>query len=92
MCIISGWTWYTGSSGWMYRLGIEGILGLSRHGDKLRFRPQIPTNWPGFKMMYRYGRSEYHITVKRSETDERRLTLDGELVDNGRLHEVVMRI
>lgn len=95
-----GWTWYTGSSGWMYRLGIEGILGLSRQGDKLRFRPQIPTNWPGFTMVYRYGRSEYHITVKRSKSNERGLTLDGELVsgdevqlvDNGRLHEVVLNM
>jgi cyclic beta-1,2-glucan synthetase len=84
----------------MYRLGVEGILGLSRQGDKLRLRPQIPNSWPGFKLVYRYGRSEYHITVQRSETNERRLMVDGELVsgdevrlvDNGRLHEVVLKV
>jgi len=45
-----GWTWYTGSAGWMYRAGIEGILGLRREGDGLRVDPCIPAEWPGFEM------------------------------------------
>jgi cellobiose phosphorylase len=95
-----GWTWYTGSSGWMYRLGIEGILGLSREGERLWLQPKIPASWPGFKMIYRYGRTLYHITVERNEREESGLTLDGKrltenmipLVDNGRSHDVVLHL
>ena len=43
-----GWSWYTGSAGWMFRLGIEGILGLQRHGDRLRLQPHVPARWQGF--------------------------------------------
>ncbi|RPJ01390.1 MAG: glycosyl transferase family 36, partial [Chloroflexi bacterium] len=58
-----GWTWYTGSSGWMYRLGIEAILGLRREGEALRIEPRIPRAWPHFQVRYRYGQSVYHIRV-----------------------------
>ena len=93
-----GWTWYTGSSGWMYRLGIEGILGLSRQGERLRIRPQIPSSWPGFEAVYRYGRSHYHIMVENGNGDEVQVWLDGKelptadipLQDDGREHEVVI--
>ncbi len=60
-----GWTWYTGSSGWMYRLGVEGILGLCRRGDKLEIRPCIPDEWPGYQISYRFGNTTYNITVTR---------------------------
>jgi cyclic beta-1,2-glucan synthetase len=58
-----GWTWYTGSAGWMYRLIIESLLGLHLEVDKLRFCPRPPRNWPWFKMHYRYRETSYHITV-----------------------------
>ena len=59
-----GWTWYTGSAGWMYRLIIESLLGLHLDVDKLRFNPRPPRAWPSFKMHYRYRETTYHITVK----------------------------
>lgn len=95
-----GWTWYTGSSGWMYRLGIEGILGLKREEETLAIRPRIPAAWSGFKMVYRYGRTTYHISVVREGVAERELLLDDErlagdavpLVDDGQRHAVVVQI
>ncbi len=91
-----GWTWYTGSSGWMYRLGIEGILGIRREGDYLQIRPCIPASWPTFKVIYCYGRTPYHITIQNRPEEAEGLWLDGEQVpegkvlleDNGRVHEV----
>ena len=58
-----GWTGYTGSAGWMYRLGIEAILGITRLGDTLKIDPCIPGNWPGFKLDYCIGTTYYKITV-----------------------------
>ena len=61
-----GWTWYTGSAGWMYRLILESLLGLKRKGDKLCFTPCIPDDWNGFSIRYRYGKTIYHILVTRA--------------------------
>ncbi|MFP4343984.1 MAG: GH36-type glycosyl hydrolase domain-containing protein [Anaerolineales bacterium] len=94
-----GWTWYTGSSGWMYRLGIEAILGLHREGQSLRMDPRIPGSWPGFSLTYRYGTSRYHIEVDNEagvEQGVREVRVDGErrddkripLQDDGGQHEV----
>ena len=58
-----GWTWYTGSAAWLYRLGIEGVLGLHKHGDALSFDPVIPAAWDGFELTYRYGATRYQIQV-----------------------------
>jgi cyclic beta-1,2-glucan synthetase len=58
-----GWSWYTGSSGWMYRLGIEAILGLRRQGDSLLVEPCVPRHWPGYTLRYRFGRTIYDIRV-----------------------------
>ena len=58
-----GWTWYTGSSGWMYRLGLEGFLGLKRQGAWLELAPCIPHHWPGFHITYRFGAAVYEIQV-----------------------------
>ena len=52
-----GWTWYTGSAAWMYRLGLEGILGLQRRGAGLIIEPHIPAGWPGYEVTYRYGQA-----------------------------------
>ncbi len=59
-----GWTWYTGSAGWMYRLVTETLLGLRREGDKLRLEPRVPNDWSSFKIHYRYYETVYHITLR----------------------------
>ncbi len=61
-----GWTWYTGSAGWMYRLITESLLGLHLEIDKLRFIPCLPADWPELKIHYRYRETFYHITLKNS--------------------------
>jgi len=59
-----GWTWYTGAAGWMYRVGIEHILGLKKQGDKLIIDPCIPKKWSEYTIEYRYMETKYTITVK----------------------------
>jgi cyclic beta-1,2-glucan synthetase len=99
----AGWTWYTGSAGWMYRLGLEGILGLKRAGSALRFAPCIPGGWRGYQIRYQFGRSEYQIEVTNPEGAGRmvgEVRLDGQLVpdglvplrDDGTSHKVTVRM
>ena len=59
-----GWTWYTGSAAWMYRAGIEGILGLRREGDVLVVRPRLPADWPGFQASVTLGAARLDIRVE----------------------------
>jgi cyclic beta-1,2-glucan synthetase len=59
-----GWTWYTGSAGWMYRTAIEGILGIHLRGMRLTVDPCIPSGWPGFEVTYKHGSSRYQIVVE----------------------------
>ncbi|MDD5708118.1 MAG: cyclic beta 1-2 glucan synthetase, partial [Kiritimatiellae bacterium] len=82
-----GWTWYTGSAGWMYRLAMETLLGLERHPNHLRLNPRLPSKgWRNFKLHYRYGENFYHITVQQVDSDARRgVTLDGEAQADGRI-------
>jgi cyclic beta-1,2-glucan synthetase len=61
-----GWTWYTGSAGWLYRAGIEAILGFAKRGALLEIDPCIPPHWPGFEMVYRHGSTRYEISVDNS--------------------------
>jgi cellobiose phosphorylase len=61
-----GWTWYTGSSGWMYRLITESLLGLQLQVDVLRFTPCLPPHWQTFKIHYRYHETFYNITVRNA--------------------------
>ena len=58
-----GWTWYTGSAGWMYRLIVESLLGLRLEADKLYIEPCLPADWDSFKIHYRYRETFYRITV-----------------------------
>ncbi|HEX3395558.1 MAG TPA: hypothetical protein VHS76_02585 [Steroidobacteraceae bacterium] len=94
-----GWTWYTGSSGWMYRTATEGILGIKLRGTTLIIDPSIPRGWPGFEFTYKHGSSRYRITVKNPRavnSGVAHATLDGKdlsgalgeisLVDDGRYH------
>ena len=62
-----GWTWYTGSAAWMYRLGLESILGLRRNGQQFSISPCVPAPWSGFVVRWRYGSSLYEITVENPE-------------------------
>ena len=97
-----GWSWYTGSAGWLYRAGLESILGLTRRGATFSIAPCVPAAWSHFGIDWRFGGSTYHIRV---DTSDRRsggsplATLDGTavdstaipLVDDGQVHEVTVR-
>ena len=58
-----GWTWYTGSAAWMYRAGVEGILGIRREGASVLVDPCIPAAWPGFEARIKLGSTQYDIRV-----------------------------
>jgi cyclic beta-1,2-glucan synthetase len=58
-----GWTWYTGSAAWMYRAGVEGILGIRREGASVLVDPCIPAAWPGFEARIKLGSTQYEIRV-----------------------------
>ncbi|MFP7723513.1 GH36-type glycosyl hydrolase domain-containing protein [Lysobacter sp. A3-1-A15] len=74
-----GWTWYTGSAGWMYRLMVESLLGLQREGDTLRLAPCIPHDWPEYRLRYRFRDTVYRIHVRQVDAGEApRLAVDGE--------------
>ena len=74
-----GWSWYTGSAGWMYRLIVESLLGLRLEVDKLYFKPCLPTEWKTFKIHYRYQETMYHIEVLQMAEvrDATKVTVDG---------------
>jgi cyclic beta-1,2-glucan synthetase len=83
-----GWTWYTGSAGWMYRAALESILGVRRHGSTLELDPCIPSVWPGYALDWRHGRTHYDIVVENPERRCRGVsaaTLDGSAVDAARI-------
>ena len=96
-----GWTWYTGSAGWMYRAGLEWILGFRLQGAALFLDPCIPRTWPGFGITFRYRSARYDIQVENPRGVCRGIVhaeLDGEalsgnqariaLVDDGASHRV----
>jgi cyclic beta-1,2-glucan synthetase len=96
-----GWTWYTGSAGWMYRAGVEWLLGFRLRGAALFIDPCIPRAWVGFSIHFRYHSSRYEITVEnprgvtrgvdRVEVDDARVVLGADglaLVDDGAIHRV----
>lgn len=75
-----GWTWYSGSAGWFYRLIIEYVVGLRKEGDKLHFRPCVPDDWQAFRVQYRYGASTYTITFANKGKAVTSVTVDGAAV------------
>ncbi|HWA60779.1 MAG TPA: glucoamylase family protein, partial [Caulobacteraceae bacterium] len=100
-----GWTWYTGSAGWLYRAGVESILGLRREGDMLTLDPSIPSSWPGFRVTVRQGAARYEIVVDNPDHVRRGVksaSLDGEavcatpvrirLTDDGAVHRLAVRL
>ncbi len=99
-----GWTWYTGSAGWMYRLVLESLLGLQLEADRLRMKPCLPADWNEFALRYRYRETFYDIAVRRSAEaggePGARIALDGvaqdagfvTLVDDRQQHRVEVRV
>ncbi len=84
-----GWTWYTGSSAWMYRAWVEEILGLKVRGNTLRLAPVIPGWWDGFQLSYRHGKALYEIRVENPEHCERGIAwmeIDGQRIKDGVIH------
>ena len=97
-----GWTWYTGSAGWMYRFIVESLLGLRVAANKLHFAPCVPGNWTSFQVHYRYRETIYRITVLQTPVADQgpRLTIDGvglpgadiPLLDDRKEHVVEVRV
>jgi cyclic beta-1,2-glucan synthetase len=97
-----GWTWYTGSASWMYRVGLEGILGLRKRGNTLFIDSRAPASWREYTIEYRHGRSHYVIVVSHDPEGGRgpvEVTIDGQisseggipLIDDGERHTVMVR-
>ena len=81
-----GWTWYTGSAGWMYRAGIESILGFRLQGAFLLLDPCIPKHWPRFEIVFRYVSTRYEIAVENPRGVSRGITyaeFDGQPLSEG---------
>jgi cellobiose phosphorylase len=97
-----GWTWYTGSAGWMYRLITESLLGLRLEVDKLHVEPCLPAGWGAFTIHYRFRETVYHIVIVPTPggAGVTAMTIDGELrtdraiplVDDGRGHTVELKL
>jgi cyclic beta-1,2-glucan synthetase len=100
-----GWTWYTGSAGWMQRAGLESILGLQYEGSSLQIDPCIPNSWSGFEIRLRRGSAQLHIRVANPDGVTRgvaRARMDGtlliqrplrfELPDDGLTHQLLVTL
>jgi cyclic beta-1,2-glucan synthetase len=98
-----GWSWYTGSASWFYRIVLETILGFELRGNCFRLRPNLPNNWPNAEFTYRFRTSTYLVkfdNAKKKETSPSWATLDGKpwkqddfpLSDDGKTHEIVVTI
>ena len=98
-----GWTWYTGSASWLYRVAIETILGFQLQGRAVRFAPCVPPSWPGFELTYRHQAATYRIVVDNSvgtgrgvrwiELDGQRLPSDTlPLSDDAKTHDVRVQL
>lgn len=72
-----GWSWYTGSAGWTYRLITESLLGIKRHGEFISINTRLPADWPQVSLTYQQGSSQYHIVIQRGESDYH-LVIDGQ--------------
>jgi cyclic beta-1,2-glucan synthetase len=95
-----GWTWYTGAAGWLYRAGLESILGIRLRGTELAIDPCVPRNWPSYSINFQYHSTKYQIKVDNPSGVSRgvtSITLDGRvlvdranipLTDDGKVHQV----
>ena len=98
-----GWTWYTGAAGWMYKAGLESILGLNKQGDKLILAPSFPGKWPAYEIRYKYKETLYHINVTNPNgigNGVLQVRVDGQiqadhtimLIDDRRTHQVEVQV
>ena len=83
-----GWTWYTGSAGWLYRAGLEAILGFRQQGAQLLLDPCIPRQWPGFEIAFNYRSARYEIAVENPGGVSCGTPTRIALVDDGQTHRV----
>ena len=95
-----GWSWYTGASSWMYRVGLQHILGFNKQGNKLMINPSIPKSWREYKIEYQYMDTKYNIEVKNPEqvnTGVRSIIMNGNiregsmeipLINDGKEHQI----
>ena len=83
-----GWSWYTGSSSWMYRLIVESLLGVEREGDKLKISPRLPEHWKSCKIHYRYRETVYHINMVLTGNGGQaaQVRVDGIAQEDGYIH------
>ncbi|HEY3404670.1 MAG TPA: glucoamylase family protein [Ohtaekwangia sp.] len=89
-----GWTWYTGSAGWMYQLILESFLGLRRVNDTLHIEPCVPEEWDTFTVHYKFGQSVYRIQFlqnEKAEDGDAKFSKTINLVDDGKTHEILVR-
>jgi cellobiose phosphorylase len=85
----AGWSWYTGSAGWLYQAGITSILGFELHTDGFELKPCIPQEWPEYRITYRRGKTVYEIVVKnpqRRSIGPVSIKVDGNPVDGHRVY------
>jgi cyclic beta-1,2-glucan synthetase len=100
-----GWTWYTGAAGWLYRAGVEAVLGFHQRGSRLELRPCIPEDWPRYDIVFNYRSARYAITVANPSAVSSGIAavvIDGRtsapgdhsiaLADDGRTHEVLITL
>jgi len=94
-----GWTWYTGSAGWMYQLILESFIGMKREGDALTFDPCVPQDWKSFNVNYTYMETRYAIRIEQTQNQDMNITIDGvqqpdriiRLKNDSITHEVMIR-
>ena len=93
-----GWTWYTGSAGWFYRVGVEEILGIKKHGNKLLIKPNIPIAWDSYKAIYQYENTTYNIEVIKNNKecilldDKEIISSEITLKNDKKTHKVIVNI
>ncbi|MCL7997188.1 protein ndvB [Brucella sp. 21LCYQ03] len=95
-----GWTWYTGSAGWFYRVATEGILGVTKRGDRLHLDPALPPEWDGYEAELRFGEALYRVKVvtgaktKAIKLDGRKITKpeDGVIIKPDGEHEIIVEL
>jgi cyclic beta-1,2-glucan synthetase len=103
-----GWTWYTGSAGWMYRVWVEAVLGFQPRADKLFIRPAIPKDWKEYALTYRHKASVYEIKVENPNSENGgvgEIKMDGKILskkfngeffiplkDDGKTHSITVRL
>lgn len=80
-----GWTWYTGAAAWMYKLGLEYVLGFRKEGDEVYFEGSMPKSWKEYEVRYKYKDTQYIFKVKKGE-EKKRIKLE----NDGQTHEIIL--